>query len=126
MRYTLLLAVACLVLCSCSKREKADAIFVNGLVYTVNEHNEPATAFAVKDGIFIAVGSSQEITDRFETTEIHNLNGAFVYPGFNDAHAHFYGYGRTLQTVDLTGTGSWDEVIERCSTFAATHSLTSL
>ncbi|MCH8318794.1 MAG: amidohydrolase, partial [Bacteroidetes bacterium] len=36
-----------------------------------------------------------------------------IYPGFIDAHCHFYGYGLNLQNLDLTGTKSFDEVIEK-------------
>lgn len=50
-----------------------------------------------------------------------DAKGAAVYPGFNDAHAHFAGYATSLLQVDLTGTKSWDEVLERTKAFAATH-----
>ena len=47
--------------------------------------------------------------------------GKAIYPGFIDAHAHFYGYGQSLQSADLRGTKSWDEVISRLNEFAKTH-----
>src|SRR5205085_1448104 len=44
--------------------------------------------------------------------------GKFIYPGFIDAHAHFVGYGNSLQRVNLVDTKSWDEVLERTKKFA--------
>ena len=46
-----------------------------------------------------------------------DAQGKFIYPGFIDAHAHFVGYGYGLQTVDLVGTKSWEEIIERTEKF---------
>jgi predicted amidohydrolase YtcJ len=42
-----------------------------------------------------------------------DLGGAHVYPGFSDAHAHLLGLGTALASVDLVGTKSFAEVIER-------------
>src|SRR5690606_26243630 len=44
-----------------------------------------------------------------------------VYPGFNDAHAHFHGYATTLQNVDLSHTRSWEEVLEKTWKFAQSN-----
>src|SRR5690606_23024702 len=48
----------------------------------------------------------------YEATEVIDLQGAYVYPGFIDAHAHFYGYGTGLQVADLTGSSSVEELIQ--------------
>lgn len=50
-----------------------------------------------------------------------DLDGSFLYAGFIDAHSHFVGYGKSLQTVDLRGTQSWEEVVERTKIFAEAH-----
>lgn len=88
---------------SCSK-QKADVIVYNAKVYTVNSSFDTAEALAVKDGKILAVGTSDEIRKQFEGTEEINAVGKSVYPGFIDAHAHFYGYGQSLQTADLRET----------------------
>ena len=41
-----------------------------------------------------------------------------VYPGFIDAHAHFYEYGLSLQAVMIKNTKSWQEVLDSVSTYA--------
>ena len=69
--------------------DKADAIYTNGTVYTVDPDQPRAEAFAVKDGKFMAVGSNEEITDLAgPETQKHDLGGKFTTPGFIDTHFH--------------------------------------
>ncbi len=67
----------------------ADAIYVNGTVITVDASKPYAEAFAVTNGRFSAVGTTAEIR-RLATpgTEVVNLKGMTVTPGFNDVHLH--------------------------------------
>lgn len=101
------------LLFSCTSREKVDTIYFNGTVYTVNENFEVAEAFAIKDGRFVAVGSSKEVRNKYEAKEELNLMGAAVYPGFIDGHTHFIRYAKSLREVNLFGTTSFLEVIQR-------------
>ena len=59
-----------------------------------------------------------DLEKEFDVKEKMDAKGKFIYPGFIDAHAHFLGYGMSLQQVDLTGTNSWEEVIEKVKAFA--------
>ncbi|MES2416777.1 MAG: amidohydrolase [Bacteroidota bacterium] len=115
---SLLLLLA--ILTSCSK-QKADLIIYNGKIYTVNDKFDTAEAMAVKDGKIIGIGSSTEIRKQFSSTEEVDVKGKAVYPGFIDAHAHFFGYGQSLQTADLRGTTSWDDVLTTLTAFAKSH-----
>ncbi|MBU2045509.1 MAG: amidohydrolase, partial [Bacteroidetes bacterium] len=47
-----------------------------------------------------------------------DAQGKAVYPGFIDAHAHFLRYGQGLQNVNLVGTKSWKEILEKVKAFA--------
>ncbi|WP_297098740.1 amidohydrolase [uncultured Draconibacterium sp.] len=99
------------VMISCVKKEKVDLVVSGGMVYTVDEEFATAEAFAVKDGKVVAVGSSQEILDKYDSDNIIDADGKFIYPGFNDAHCHFNGYAQGLmQYADLRGTKSPDEI----------------
>lgn len=100
-------------LVSCSSKMSADLIIHNARVYTVDDSFSVAEAFAVKDGKFVAVGSSEEILDKYSSDSIIDLQGKAVYPGLIDAHSHFIGYAKTKLGVDLVGTKSFDEVLER-------------
>ncbi|MBL0183741.1 MAG: amidohydrolase [Chitinophagaceae bacterium] len=72
----------------------------------------------VRDGKIIATGTNEDILKEFESDVMEDAKGKTIFPGFIDAHAHFVGYGFSLQRVNLVGTGSWEEVLSRCSEFA--------
>ena len=93
--------------------EKADLIVYNAKVYTVDENFSMAEAIAIKDGRIIAVGNNLEVMDKYQATREIDLLGHYVYPGLIDAHCHFFEYGLSLQNADLTGTKSFDEILEK-------------
>jgi predicted amidohydrolase YtcJ len=94
-------------------RLQADLLVHNARVYVVDSAFSVAEAFAVRGGRFVAVGTAKDILSRYKARTILNLQGKPVYPGFYDAHAHLYNYGRTLQQADLNGAQSYKEVLER-------------
>lgn len=96
-----------------SGSEPADLIVYNGNVYTINENFDKAEAFAVKDGKIVAVGTSEEIRGKYKAAEELDAEGKTIYPGFIDAHAHFYRYGLSLQSADLVDTESFKEVVQK-------------
>lgn len=102
---------------SCTKKESVDTIIINGNIYTVNKNYEKAEAFAIKNGKIIDVGTTLEIQSKYAATFINDVKGKTIVPGFIDAHCHFYGLGLQQQKVDLTGTKSFDEVIQRIVDF---------
>ena len=112
------IAALVIVLLSCNRKEKIDLLVYNATIYTVDSSFSTAEAMAVKDGKIIAIGKTADIEKEFDATDKLDAQGKFIYPGFIDAHAHFVGYGMSLQRVDLTGTNSWEECIERVKIFA--------
>ena len=107
--YTLLLSA--LVLASCST-EKADLIIHNAKIYTVNDAFDIKSAVAIKDGKFIAIGG-EEILSKYNANDLLDLKGLAVYPGLIDAHCHFYQLGLAQEQVDLRGSKSVEEIIDR-------------
>ena len=98
---------------SCSK-SKVDLIVHNANVYTVDSQFSKATAFAVDDGKFVAVGSDRKIFSHYYASKTLDAQGQSVYPGFIDGHCHFVGYGETkVRFADLNGCKSFEEVLER-------------
>ena len=95
----------------CGNSNQADFIVHNAKIYTVNDEFSMASAVAIKDGKFIAVGSSESILAAYESEDIRDMKGAPLYPGFIDAHAHFYRYGLGLKNADLVGTTSFEEIL---------------
>ena len=107
-----------MLLCtSCKFRQKAELIVHHAKVYTVDEKFSVAQAMAVNDGKIIAIGTNDEILKQYESDSMIDAGGKAVFPGFIDAHTHFLSYGFSLQRVNLDGTGSWEEVLQRCSDF---------
>jgi len=106
--------------CSPGKRE-ADLILIHGKVYTVDADFRMAEAIAIKDHRILAVGSDEEIEKKFTSSQVRDLEGACVYPGWIDAHCHFFGYGMNLNAVDVTGTASVDEIIQELVKFREKH-----
>jgi len=119
----LLSALISFLIVSCNNNRTVDLVVHNALVYTVDSSFATAEAFAVDRGIIVAVGSNEEIQKTYDGIETIDAGGMPVYPGFIDAHAHFLGYGQSLFAVDLFGTSSWDEVVDRVQKFAKDHPL---
>jgi predicted amidohydrolase YtcJ len=96
----------------------ADVVFIDGSILTGERllSNKPVrvSAVAIRDGLVIATGSDAAIL-RLQgvKTEVIDLKGAFVMPGFNDAHVHLASAGREKLTVDLVGVKSLAEMEQR-------------
>ncbi len=110
-----------ILLNSCNSKQKVDTICFNGQVITVDSNMSKKQAFAIKDGKFVEIGDNENILTKYESLQKIDLKQRFVYPGLIDAHSHFYGLGNFLQMVDLTGTKSWDECVQRCKLFYTLH-----
>ena len=117
MKY-LIPATLLFVLLSCNQKEKADLLVYNATIYTVDSSFSTAEAMAIKEGRIIATGKTADLENEYDYKEKLDAEGKFIYPGFIDAHAHFVGYGMSLQTVNLVGTKSWEECIEKVKAFA--------
>src|SRR5258706_5872115 len=113
MKKTLLFSFVIVSLISCSQKAKVDLLIYNSTVYTVDSSFSVAEAIAIKDGKIVETGKSSELQNKYDAAEKIDAQGKFIYPGFIDAHAHFMGYGNSLQRVNLVDTKSWDEVLER-------------
>ncbi len=120
LRFTPFLLILSLGLASC-KHKKADMLLVNGVIYTADDAQPIVQAVAIEDGKIVAAGRSNDIQFEYKADSIIDLRGAFVYPGFIDAHCHFYGYAMNLGKVNLVGTTSWEEVLTLVDTFALNH-----
>lgn len=108
-----LLCAVSLGIC-CTRSQTADLVLLGGDIYTVNSANPRAEAVAVAGNKIVAVGSNDEIERYIEdgVTEVLELDGKLVVPGFNDAHLHFIKYGGVLDGLNLTGITSYDRMVE--------------
>jgi predicted amidohydrolase YtcJ len=89
----------------------ADAVYTNGKVVTVDDKATIAQALAVKDGKFLAVGTTDQImAHKGAGTKIVDLGGRTVVPGLTDSHLHDAGGG---PGVDLSKTRSLAELFAK-------------
>ncbi|WP_348261186.1 amidohydrolase [Telmatobacter sp. DSM 110680] len=104
-----------------------DAIFFDGVIYTgagfAEDKPQIVEAIAIRGAKVIAIGKSAEITRLAgPKTALHDLNSVttstFIFPGFNDAHTHLGGAGRTKLNVDLTGVKSLADMLTQIKTAA--------
>ena len=101
----------------------ADLVLHNAQVYTVDNRAPTAEAIAIRDGDFLAVGSSAEVTAAYPDAPRVDVEGRTIIPGFIDAHAHLQELGLSLRRTDLTETSSPSAVVERLKSFADDHDL---
>ena len=104
---------------ACKQKEyNADLLVKNAVVYTVDSAFTTSNAFVVSGGKILAVGDAAALEDKYHAREVVDAQGKSVYPGFIDAHAHFYEYGMGLQQVDLKGLKTWAQVIDTVKAYA--------
>lgn len=122
-KFTQLLIVffLCLLLSCSDKNPKADRVILNASIWTGDESNPSAQAMAIAGDSLLAVGSNAEIEKyKGSNTEVIDLNGAFVTPGFIDCHVHFLTGGFNLSGVQLRDAKTKEEFIHRIKAFAET------
>ncbi|HEY7485091.1 MAG TPA: amidohydrolase [Streptosporangiaceae bacterium] len=98
----------------------ADLAFVGGVVHTVDAVRRRATAVAVRDGRIVAVG--HDLGDLIgPRTEVVDLRGGALIPGFQDAHVHPAFAGSTMLACDLADAADAREALDRVAAYAAAH-----
>ena len=95
---------------------KADLIVINSKIYTADKSNEIAKSIAVRNGKIIDIDSIN-LDNKYEAKEILDANEKTILPGLIDSHCHFYNLGLDQQVVDLRGTTSFEEIIERLKVY---------
>jgi predicted amidohydrolase YtcJ len=101
-------------------KPKADVIFIHGNIYTGVPANTPFSsivreeAIALRGNRILAVGKNVDIEKmKGPQTQVIDLSGHFVMPGFNDAHLHLADAGLQKLSVDLVGVKTLDELRNR-------------
>ena len=118
MKNQLTILMMALLLISCKQKKNCDALFYNATIYTLGKDSLIAESMVIKDGKILETGKREELQKIYKAKVNIDLQGKPVYPGFIDAHCHFYGYGANLTEAQLAGTGSWQEVIEIVRAYA--------
>ncbi|HMF56570.1 MAG TPA: amidohydrolase [Pyrinomonadaceae bacterium] len=94
-------------------RKRVSLLILHGKIFTGDARGTVAQAVAVNNDRIIAVGSDAEIMSHYRSARVIDLNGKFMTAGFNDAHLHFMNGGFSLMRVDLNGSRTLDEALQR-------------
>ena len=125
-----MLVCFCASLAACSKNESsapepqnyADYVFLNATVYTVNDDAPEAQAVAVADNKIVYVGSTDDAYSFIGgSTEVLDLSGGMLLPGFVDAHEHLIASLWILSGANLYSATSREEYIEIIQEYAAAN-----
>jgi predicted amidohydrolase YtcJ len=114
-------AVACAFVLGCAPSPRADLVVLNARVTTLNEDQPDATAFAVRDGLFVEVGDDAEVREHIgPSTLVIDANRRRVIPGLNDSHIHATRAGRFYNAeLRWDGVPSLDHALRMVSDQAA-------
>lgn len=124
MKKLLLLAFPVLLF-SCRSKQKVDLLVYGKKIYSSGNDStdNKLTAIAIKNGKILETGAKGAFMEKYEATEIIDAGESFIYPGFIDAHCHFSGYALDKYKCDLTGTTSFEEVINRLVAYEQSNKL---
>lgn len=116
-----LLLITLISTVACKSRPPADLLVFNAKIYTVDSTFSVQEAMVIDKGKVVETGTLSALRARYTFRDSLNANQQYIYPGFNDAHAHFVGYAETLRTAKLVGTKSWEEILNTLKSFAQSH-----
>ncbi|MFL6281403.1 MAG: amidohydrolase [Vicinamibacterales bacterium] len=103
------------------QQEPATLVVTNGRILTVEESAPDAQAIAVRGDRIVAVGSAADMRRYIgEGTEVIDVQGQLVVPGFIEGHGHFSGVGEAELNLKLMPTTSWDQIVAMVADAAKT------
>ncbi len=104
---------------SCYKGLDADLVVHNASIHTMNESGLISEAIAIKDGKILEIGPNQQILNKYRSKKVIDAGGRELYPGLTDAHGHILSYMNQKLSIDLVGTKSHQEMLNRISIYQA-------
>ncbi|MBI1747416.1 MAG: amidohydrolase [Acidobacteria bacterium] len=101
----------------------ADLVFTNGAVWTINPKQPKAQAVAIAGSRILSVGAAAAVQGLIgPATQVIDLKGKALWPGFNDCHLHFMAGGYHLTSVDLRDAHNEEDFAQRIRARAAKQS----
>lgn len=108
--------------CDSKQNDIADIVFTNGVVYTVDSLNTKAKAVAIKDKSIIFIGINNDIQKLIgENTEVIDLKGKLLLPGFIDSHCHSISSYRYFNELNLYDLKTKNEIQTAIKKYLAEH-----
>jgi predicted amidohydrolase YtcJ len=109
----LLWGAALAFISACSSHPKADMVISGGSIYTADANQSMVESVAIVDGLIVFAGSAKDVEKWIgKSTEVVDLKGATMTPGFIESHGHFMGLGYNELNIDLMQVTSYEEMVE--------------
>ena len=100
--------------------EPADLVLLGGKIVTVDDADREVEALAARGGSIVALGTSAEIEAYVgDATEVVDLDGRLVVPGFIEGHGHFMSLGDSRIQLDLRTAATWQDIVDQVAAAAA-------
>ena len=112
-RLIIIFTTICISLNACKESQKADMLIHGGPIYTADQNKPSVEAIAISQGKILFAGAWSE-AEEFQggETNVIDLQGKTLIPGFIESHAHLMGIGRTKRTLDLTKIRNYEEMVQ--------------
>jgi hypothetical protein len=108
-----LVIISFVTIVACGRPAPADLVLYNGKVVAVDEAFSTHEAVAAREDKIVFVGSDQDVEKYIlPSTTVIDLKGQLVLPGLIDAHAHLHSLGDELTSLNVTGSKSYQEIID--------------
>lgn len=99
---------------SCTREKPADLVIRGGTIYTVNPKEPTVEAVVIQNGKILLAGTNNEAGKYIgKNTEIIDLEGKTMTPGFIEGHGHFMGLGYNELNLDLMDATNFDQIINK-------------
>jgi predicted amidohydrolase YtcJ len=121
-RLSLVVFMLLVIACNTNSVKSPTLVLVNGKIFTAENLTSFSEAIAITGNSITALGKTDEIKKLAgDSTQVVDLQGKLVIPGFNDAHIHFLNGSKGLAEVELTSTQSAEEVKSYIQKYVTEH-----
>jgi hypothetical protein len=126
----MLIALAIVAITGCAKKggeesdepPMAELALKNGAIYTVDDTRHWADAVAIRDGRIVFVGTDKDLEAHVgPNTQVVDLNGRMVIPGFQDSHIHPISGGIEAESCNLNGLETAEQYVAKIKEYADAH-----
>jgi len=104
------------------RAQDVDLVLANGNIYTEHDKQPKAEAIAVKGDRIVFVGSNED-AKKFHAAKVIDLRGRTLVPGLNDSHCHIFGIGEREMRLNLEGTNTLGDFLNKVKARVAQTSI---
>ena len=99
----------------------AELLLTNAHIYRDGAWSPGVDSIAVRDGVIVGLGAHAELVGLVPSAEVTDLDGAWVLPGFHDAHVHPIQAGLEMNACNLAGAHGLGDYVDTIAAYALAH-----